>query len=48
MLGNGYKLTVELDPPDKAGVLHETVTLLTTDPRQPEIEIPVNAKVRPK
>lgn len=47
-LGNGYKLSVDLEPPTEPGVLHETVTLLTTDPRQPEIEIPVNAKVRPK
>lgn len=44
--GKGYELTVDFLPGSQAGTTEETLTLATTDPKEPKIEIPVRAKVR--
>jgi len=46
-LGTGYKLVVLLDVPDTVGSFKDTVTVKTTDPDEPEIQIAVNSKIRP-
>ncbi len=45
-LGSGYKLTVFLDVPQEERKYQDRVTVMTTDPDQPTIEILVNTTIR--